>query len=311
MVVYKELNNISILGKSVLTMGTFDGIHRGHQDIIQRVVHHARALQIPSVLVTYHPHPRYVIGKQDQPRLLMSLDRKLQHFETFGLDYVLVVPFDHNIAKMSAVDYVESIICHYFHPIHVVIGYDHHFGRERKGSPELLQSLSPGYGFTVDIVRAVSDEGNVISSTRIRELIRDGYVRRASFELGRVYGFEAKVVHGAGRGRTLEFPTANFICLEKHQLLPKQGVYCTRGRVNGQLLYGMCNLGVRPTFGENEFVMEVHFLNKPLRNLYGKTIEIDFLERIRDEKKFSSRDALVKQLQKDKTMCLEIIKKYM
>ncbi len=312
MVIYQDLDNINRLDASVLTMGTFDGLHRGHQEIIQRVVHHAKAVNLPSVLITYDPHPRYILNKIDDiPLMLMSVDKKLELLKGFGLDVVLVVPFTHTIANLTASDYINNIVCENFNPKHVVIGYDHHFGQSRKGSPKSLQTICANAGFTVDIVQPVSDEGQVISSTRIRELIESGFVRRASFELGWVYGFESHVVHGAGRGRELSFPTANFIPLDKNQLLPKNGVYCTRGRVDGQQLYGMCNLGVRPTFEEKEFVMEVHFFNEIPRDLYGQTITIEFLERIRDEKKYDSVDLLIQQLEIDKNRCFDIIKKYM
>ena len=162
----------------------------------------------------------------------------------------------------------------------------------------------------MQIIGPVSDENIIISSTHIRELIRNGYVRRASFELGWVFGFKAKVVHGSGRGAELGFPTANFIPEEENQLVPANGVYFIRGRINGENLYGMCNLGVRPTFNETDFVMEVHFFDLSSNDIYGMLIVVEFLERIRDEKRFSNPEELKKQLIRDKDTCIKLMKKY-
>ncbi len=312
MVTYNSITNIAPVKASILTMGTFDGLHRGHQEIIQRVVNQAKALDLPSVLITYDPHPRYVVSKSGTNlQLLMSIDKKLSLLEEMGVDIVLVVPFTKETSEMNAGDYIQNVVCRNFNPQHIIIGYDHHFGRDREGTPESLKSYCNQEGFTVDIVQPVSDEGHIISSTRVRQLISDGFVRRASFELGWVYGFDSVVVEGAGRGRKLSFPTANFVPVEKNQLLPKGGVYCTRGRVHGQQIYGMCNLGTRPTFDEKEFVMEVHFMSESSHDLYGQTITIEFLERIRDEKRFQSAELLIRQLEADKEQCMNIIKKYM
>lgn len=312
MVVYRNLTDIRKVPNSVLTMGTFDGLHRGHQEVVRNVIIQARALNLPAVLVTYDPHPRYLLdtGKDPLP-MLMSIDRKLQMLKELGLDIVLVVPFTKAISLMTAEDYIRNIVIKNFNPSHLVIGYDHHFGHSREGSPEFLERLCQNLDIDLTVESPVSDETAVISSTRIRQLIADGFVRRASFELGWVYGFEASVVHGAGRGRTLNFPTANFIPLDPHQLLPRRGVYCTRGRVHGQQLYGMCNLGIRPTFDDNDFVMEVHLFNESPDDLYQQQITIEFLERIRDEKKFNSSEELIRQLKLDKQQCMTIIKKYM
>ena len=160
------------------------------------------------------------------------------------------------------------------------------------------------------IIEPVSDEGQIISSSRIRQLIQGVFIRRANFELGSVFGFNAKVIHGAGRGKNLDFPTANVIPVEKNQLMPKPSVYFTRGRINGIRVYGMCNFGFRPTFNESELVMEIHFFHENLDDLYGKEIRIDFLERIREEEKFPSPEALKNQLKNDKLKCLELQGKY-
>jgi len=311
MEIIRSLNESINLEASVLAMGTFDGLHRGHQQIIRKAVTAADTLGIPSVLITFDPHPRHIL-KKTAPKLpmIVSIEKKLELLKDLGLDYVLIVPFTDEFSLWSPDRFLNEIVIEKFHPKHIIIGYDHHFGRNREGSPEYLTKFCKKRDIDLDIIAPVSDQGINISSSHIRQLLRDGFVRRASFELGWIYGFSAKVVHGAGRGRTLHFPTANFVPLERHQILPKSGVYFTRGRVRGQLLYGMCNLGVRPTFDEGEYVMEVHFFDENIDGLYNQTILIEFLERIRDENKFPSRDALIKQLTIDRETCLKHLEKY-
>ena len=310
MEVYKQLDSIPFTNGNVVTIGTFDGCHRGHQDIIKKVTSHANSIDGKSVIITFDPHPRDVLQTKDKLPILMHIDKKLEIFKSLGLDIALIIPFDKNFSKMDASTFLKTIIIDNFDPHSVIVGYDHHFGFNRDGSPDFLKEFGLNNGFEVQIIGPVSDENIIISSTHIRELIRNGYVRRASFELGWVFGFKAKVVHGSGRGTELGFPTANFIPEEENQLVPANGVYFIRGRINGENLYGMCNLGVRPTFNETDFVMEVHFFDMSSNDIYGMLIVVEFLERIRDEKRFSSPEELKKQLIRDKDTCIKLMKKY-
>ena len=310
MEVYKQLDSIPFTNGNVVTIGTFDGCHRGHQDIIKKVTSHANSIDGKSVIITFDPHPRHVLQTKDKLPILMHLDKKLEIFKSLGLDIALIIPFDKNFSKMDASTFLKTIIIDNFDPDSIIVGYDHHFGFNRDGSPDFLKEFGLNNGFEVQIVGPVSDENIIISSTHIRELIRNGYVRRASFELGWVFGFKAKVVHGSGRGAELGFPTANFVPEEENQLVPANGVYFIRGRINGENLYGMCNLGVRPTFNETDFVMEVHFFDLSSNDIYGMLIVVEFLERIRDEKRFSSPEELKKQLIRDKDTCIKLMKKY-
>ena len=308
--VYRTLNTIPNIPDSVVTIGTFDGCHRGHQEIIKKVKSVAELKRAKSVLITFDPHPRHVLDSGAKLPLLMHIEKKLDILNSLHLDMVLVIPFDKEFSKIKAADFLTDIVVKKFHPSYFIVGYNHHFGFEREGSPQFLKNFAEKNGFSVDIIEPVSDETVNISSTHIRQLIKQGYVRRASFELGWVFGFNSNVIHGAGRGKSLGFPTANFIPEEKNQLIPASGVYCIRGRINGKNLYGMCNLGVRPTFGETDFVMEAHFIDQDLDNLYNKRITVEFLERIRDEKKFSNPQELIKQLNKDKEFCMRLMQKY-
>lgn len=309
--VYTELDHIKSEGRSILTIGSFDGLHRGHQEIIKKVVSQAQMEHLQSVVITFNPHPRHILDKHSKLSLLISLDKKLSLLDGLHVDTVLVIPFTEEFSKIPAQEFMEKIVINNFNPEHIVIGHDHHFGHNREGSPEFLTDYSKDNDFTCEIVAAVSDDTVAISSSNIRQLILEGFVRRASFELGWMYGFKAKVVHGAGRGKELTFPTANFIPVEENQLFPKNGVYFCRGRINGKSLYGMCNLGTRPTFEEIDFVAEIHFFAENINNLYNKEIEIEFLERIRDEQKFEDAEHLVEQLTKDKNYCNQLLNKYL
>ena len=308
--IYRTLDTIPLLPESVLTIGTFDGCHRGHQEIIKKVYSLAQFNNTTSVLITFDPHPRHVLESGDKLPLLMHIHKKLEILKSLHLDVVLVIPFNEEFSHIKAADFLQDIVVRHFKPTCIIVGYDHHFGFKREGSPEFLNNFGKKNNIYVDIVSPIADENVNISSTHIRELIKQGFVRRASFELGWVFGFEANVIRGAGRGKSLGFPTANFIPEEKNQLIPASGVYCIRGRINGKSLYGMCNLGVRPTFDETDFVMEVHFIDEKLDDLYGKKITVEFLERIRDEQKFSHSQELIKQLHKDKQFCMRLMQKY-
>tara|TARA_Y100000768_G_scaffold197688_1_gene148572 strand:+ start:1148 stop:2038 length:891 start_codon:yes stop_codon:yes gene_type:complete len=295
----------------VLTLGSYDGIHRGHREILSSVVHHARARGIPSVLVTFDPHPRHVLEKDREILpMLMSVDEKLEIIEEIGLEYIYIINFTEKFSNTSASDFLEKVITPFFNPEYIIVGYDHHFGKDREGGPEFLTNFCTDNSINIEIIEPVSDDDNHISSTRIRNLIKNGYVRRANFELGSVYGFNARVVKGSGRGKELSFPTANVIPLCETQLMPKSGVYFIRGRFIGHHAFGMCNFGVRPTFGESELIMEIHFFHNFEHDIYGKEIRVEFLERIRDEVKFPSSEVLINQLKRDKQKCLELKGKY-
>ena len=310
MKVFNQINDVRDCAGSVVTIGTFDGLHRGHQDIIKTLTTIAATKGIRATVITFEPHPRHILDKKNKLPLLMSLDKKEVLLEELGVDVMLVIPFTEEFSRMTAEAFMDDVIMKHFHPAEIVIGYDHHFGHKRQGSPKFLQDYAGKRDIKLDIINPVADDKVFISSTHIRDLIGNGFVRRASFELGWVYGFRTKVVHGSGRGKGLEFPTANVVPLENDQLMPKPGVYLTRGRLNGDFIVGMCNFGTRPTFNETELVMEINFFISSMDDIYNSEIYIEFLERIRDEKKFDNPDQLVNQLRQDKKDCLKLKKKY-
>ena len=311
MEVIRSLDNFKPLKGSVLTIGSYDGIHRGHLEIISSIVHYGRARGLPSTLITFEPHPRHILERsKEKLPVLMRIEEKLDIIEKIGIEIVYVINFTDEFSNIKAIDFLDNIVVPFFNPKCIIVGYDHHFGNKREGGPDFLNRYCKNKSIEIEIVGPISDDGHNISSTRIRKLINDGFVRRANFELGSVYGFNAKVVKGAGRGKELNFPTANVIPLHDNQLMPRSGVYFIRGRFIGQHAFGMCNFGVRPTFEEKDLVMEIHFFLEESSELYGKEIRVEFLERIRDEKKFPSPKDLVKQLIKDKQKCLELKGKY-
>ena len=310
MKVFNQINDVRDCADSVVTIGTFDGLHRGHQDIIKTLTTIAETKGSRAAVITFEPHPRHILDKKNKLSLLMSLDKKEALLEELGVDVLLVIPFTEEFSRITAEAFMDDVIMKHFHPAEIVIGYDHHFGHKRQGSPKFLQDYAGKRGIKLDIINPVADDKVFISSTHIRDLIVNGFVRRASFELGWVYGFRTKVVHGSGRGKGLEFPTANVVPLENDQLMPKPGVYLTRGRLNGDFIVGMCNFGTRPTFNETELVMEINFFISNMDDIYNRELYIEFLERIRDEKKFDNPEQLVTQLRQDKKYCLKLKKKY-
>ena len=241
---------------------------------------------------------------------LMSLEQKLNIIESIGVDIVYIIDFTYQFSKISAQEFMIKIILPCFNPKIMMIGTNHHFGKNRDGSPSFLKKFGENKNIEIIIIKPVLDNQSQISSSKIRDFLLSGYIRRANYELGTYFTFFGIVVQGSGRGKKLTFQTANVKPIEKNQLLPKKGVYLVRGRNIGLNTFGMCNIGVRPTFGENKLVMEIHFFHDDMLDLYGKRIKIEFLERIRDEKKFPSSKVLIKQLKHDKQICLDLSSKY-
>ena len=311
MEIYRNLDNFKRLDSSVITIGSYDGIHRGHFHIINKVKSIANSFSTKSVVITFNPHPRNIVNRQENNiKLLMSLDRKIELFEKLSIDMLVILDFSLNLMRMEAEDFLKTIIIDNLNPKCIVSGKNHTFGFKRSGNADFLKKFCKVNDISLKVVTSQKDGEMGISSTNIRNLIEGGFIRRANYELGSFYGFYANVVNGAGRGKKLKYPTANLVSIEKDQLFPKKGVYFTRCIINGLNHYGMCNFGVRPTFAENNLVLEVHLLDVLSNNLYGNCIWIEFLERIRDEKKFPSAKDLIKQLKKDEKNCLSLKYKY-
>src|SRR3954470_11099458 len=284
---------------TVITVGTFDGVHRGHRDVIERLVARSRVLKIPSVLVTFDPHPLEIVNPSAAPLLLTTHDEKLEVLAETGIDYMAVVPFTGELATYSAEAFVEIILRRCFRLRELLIGYDHGFGRQRAGNVGVLRTLGERDGFQVDVVEAVStSEGQSVSSTSIRRAVAGGDLARAAESLGRLYSVSGKVIPGAQRGRTIGFPTINLGPPPPRKLLPPEGVYAVRVQTPAGPLGGMMNLGPRPTFGDSSTSLEVHLFDAS-GDFYGAHVRVDFVERLRQTRKFESAEQLVAQLRMD------------
>ena len=309
-VIYSKEKQISIKA-SILTVGSYDGIHLGHRKLLSTLVQKSKDYEIPSIVVTFDPHPREILNEKfNNFPLIMNLDQKLKIIESCGVDIAYVINFTEDYSKITANDFMHKTIIPFFNPKIIIIGSNHYFGKGRKGSPSYLKNFGKNNLIQIIIIQPVLNKNEEISSSRIREFVTSGFIKKANYELGTKFSIQGEVVHGAGRGHSLNFPTANINPLDKRQLLPKIGVYLIHGRINGLNTFGMCNLGLRPTFSEKKLVMEIHFFHDQIDNLYGKKVKVEFLERIRDEKKFPTSKDLIKQLNIDKQTCLEISNKY-
>ena len=287
---------------TVATVGTFDGVHRGHQAVIAEIARRARARGSQSLLVTFDPHPLEVVNPAAAPRLLTLTAEKrgLLAGAGGGLDRIEVLPFTAELARLEPEQFVREILLERFATHELVLGFDHGFGRGRAGDVALLRRMGEAEGFAVDVVDPVMDGGHAISSTLIRTAVAHGNLEAAARWLGRRYSIQGVVERGAGRGRTIGIPTANLAAPDPRKLLPPDGVYAVRVAWGGRRYEGMMNQGSRPTFGLEARVLEVHLFEFS-GDLYGETVMVEWVKRLRDVQAFPSRDALVAQLERDRT----------
>lgn len=286
---------------SVVTVGSFDGVHLGHQAIVEYLVRRARRHKAQSVVVSFEPHPREVLSGEVMP-LLTTIDERADCLEALGLDRFIILEFTREFAARSAEDFVTDILVGSIGVQEIVVGYDHRFGRGRRGDTHLLKQMGKELGFDVDIIPAQAVQENIVSSSKIRTLLtRDGDVRGVALLLARPYTLNGAIVRGAGRGRTVGFPTANIRVANDKKVVPKHGVYAVRARFRGdeQAYGGMMNIGVRPTVNSTgKTYVEAHLFDFD-RDVYGQDIQIAFVDRLRDERKFASIEELTAQLQRD------------
>ena len=308
MVVCKDLEDIQDFDASILTIGSLDGIHRGHIEIISALTSLSNLYDIPSVVITFDPHPQTVLKASEQSmQILLSIDKKIDFFEKHTVNYVWVIPFDKKFSKISAGQFLEMYIASNFSPLDIIIGSDHHFGFNREGGREFLNKNKEAYGYNLHVQEPVFYQDIPISSSRIRRYLSRGNIDQVNDCLGWEYEFSGTIVKGQGRGSILNFPTANICPHISNQLLPAHGVYCVDAIIEDSYYTGMCNIGQRPTFYENgEEIIEVHlFLNDEL-TLYEKEISLKFKKYLREERKYNSSNELIKQLELDRQACFAI-----
>lgn len=309
--IYHDINEIVRDRNTVLTVGTFDGVHLGHQKIINEMIFHAAEKKCRNLVITFHPHPQIVLSKNDSIRILTSLDEKLDYLSYLGIQNVLVINFTKEFSQIDFKTFIEGYLIGKIGLNTIVVGFDHHFGRNREGTPEQLFELSKRYNFDVVKVEPIVYEGEKISSTRIRKALMNGEIRIANEMLGKKYELSGLVVKGTQRGNNvMGIPTANIDVQEKDKLIPARGVYVVEVDILGKEYYGMMNIGYRPTFNNSsELILEVHifFFDE---DIYNKSIKVRFIDRLRNEKKFNSIEELREQLIQDKKNCLEKIVSY-
>ncbi|MCI0707742.1 MAG: bifunctional riboflavin kinase/FAD synthetase [Ignavibacteriae bacterium] len=309
MKVVSKLSEIGFDKNSVVTVGTFDGVHVGHREIISEAVGRAKALEGRSVIITFEPHPREVVGSQSI-QLLTTIDERKRLLGNLKPDVLFVVTFTYEFSRQSFRDFYLKYLVNGIGVSEIVEGYDHHFGRDREGSIEALITLGKEFGFSVVAVKPVSLGGELVSSTRIRRFLQEGNVEQAGEFLGKLYSIDGKVVRGDGRGKQLGFPTANIALSSPKKLIPKNGVYFVAVHLGTQTRAGMANIGFRPTFGTNGGqTVEVHLLEFQ-QDLYGDEVEVRFLKRLRDEQKFSGPEGLIEQLRLDREASLKLQKEF-
>lgn len=306
--IYKGLGEFRKLSNAVVTTGTFDGVHIGHRKILSRLIEVAKKNGGESVLLTFFPHPRMVLQPESELKLINTIEEKIELLEKEGLDHLIIHPFTKAFSRTTSLEFVRDILVNHIGTQKLVIGYDHHFGRNREGSFEHLKEFGPLYGFEVEEISVKEvDEVNV-SSTKIRKALEEGKVDVAENYLGNSFQLRGEVVHGQKIGRELGFPTANIEVKNDYKLIPSHGTYAVRVSCRGNTYHGMLNIGNRPTVseGKKRVTIEVHLFDFD-DNIYGEEIAVSFVKRIRDEKKFEGRDALIEEMVKDKNRAKRIL----
>jgi riboflavin kinase/FMN adenylyltransferase len=300
MAIFHDIHYLPEFKNPVLTIGTFDGVHTGHKAILKEVVTHAKTVNGSSVLLTFEPHPRKLLFPDQPLGIITPLEEKLKLITETGIEHVVVVPFTKEFASLSAHEYIELFLVGLFHPHSIVIGYDHHFGQDRKGNIKLLEHYAaPLHYELLEIAAQLIDEA-AVSSTKIRHYIGGGRIEEANLMLGRPYSLKGTVVHGNKLGRTLGYPTANLQPCDADQVVPGMGIYAIQAIYDGIFYDGMLSIGYNPTVTDTKEIKIEANLFGFNKDIYGETLELLFLKKLRDEQKFASIDALTEQLHRDK-----------
>lgn len=291
---------------AVVTIGTFDGVHIGHQKIIKRLIKTAKENNLESVILTFFPHPRMVLQKDSNIKLINTIQERTKILNSLGIDKLLVKKFTNVFSRLSAEDFVKKILVDKLQVKKVIIGYDHRFGRNRNANIDDLKAFGTLYNFEVEEISVQDIDDVAVSSTKIRKALNEGDIGKANKYLGYDFMLTGKVVKGKGLGRELGFPTANIQINEDYKLIPKQGSYVVSSVIKKQQIFGMLNIGMNPTVNGEKESIEVHFFNFN-EDIYNKKIQINLLHRLRNEVKFNSLDELKNQLATDKETSLSYL----
>ncbi len=303
---FQSLFDYSSNQKSIVTLGTFDGVHIGHKKIIEKLVLSSSQCDCESLVLTFFPHPRMILQDSQEIKLLNTIEERIQLLEASGLDNLVIHPFDQEFSRLTAEEFVSTVLVDQFNVKKIIIGYDHRFGRNRTADIHDLIEFGKKYEFEVEQISAQEIDEVSVSSTKIRKALLEGNVALANEYLGYAYLLTGTIVKGKGIGRTINFPTANLKIEESYKLIPKNGVYIIQSTINNRLVFGMMNIGYNPTVNGEGQSIEIHFFDFK-ENLYDKKIQIQVLKRIRDEEKFDSLEQLTQQLEKDKSTALNYL----
>ncbi len=295
--------------KTIVTIGTFDGVHIGHKKILERIKQSALSMDCESLVLTFFPHPRMVLQENSEMKQLNSIDEKSQLFANAGIDNLIIHPFDIEFSKLTAEEFVKTVLVDIFNIQKIIIGHDHRFGRNRTANIDDLTAFGKIYAFEVEQISAQEINDVSISSTKIRNALLDGDVTLANDYLGYTYSITGTVVKGKQLGRTIGYPTANIQVAEDYKLIPEKGVYIAQSIMDNKLVYGMMNIGFKPTVGGTVQTIEINFFDFD-EDLYNQKITVEILQRIRAEQKFESLEALKNQLALDKETSLSFIAKH-
>ena len=310
MTILRSLDEAAVhFKRSVIAVGNFDGMHLGHQAIIEKAINRAGILKCPCLIITFDPHPQHVIGRQPTLAILTPIDEKIKLLSTYDIDAVLLIPFTLDFAQIEAKSFVEEVYVKKLCIQEIIVGGSHNFGRFGSGDVHLLESMGAKYSFKTHIFPSLFDGEDTVNSSRIRGLLTSGHVKRAARLLGYHYNILGNVVSGTGRGTQLQFPTANIEAKAPYLLIPKRGVYAVYVHINEDVFQGVMNIGTRPTFGAGRVFYEVHILDFD-GDIYHIQIKVEFIDRIRDERRFSSVHELKDQITKDVCKTREILSSF-
>lgn len=304
--VFKNYSDFNIQDQTVLTIGTFDGVHLGHQNLLQSMVEYSKNENVKSIVLTFYPSPAQYFKKNVIKNQINTISEKIQLIENQKIDYLILQAFDEQFANLEAEMFVTEVLIKNLKVKKIIVGYDHRFGKNRLAGYDELVAFGKKYNFEVEMIEAFLKDEIIVSSSKIREYLQNGALETANNLLGNYYSIHGKIIHGKKIGSTLGFPTANILIDDKQKLIPKIGVYFVKIIIDNTPFFGMMNIGYNPTFNNEEISLEVHIFDYKTQ-IYDKEITVNFLKRIRDEQKFDFKDKLIEQLGKDKEICKRLI----